>query len=74
VVNWWVGLIDFAEVAACVLVTYNIFISYAVLYLLPFELAGLKACGWALFLYDLRKPDRGFFLGDEQQAELEIRL
>ena len=43
---------------------YNIFISYAVLYILPFELLLLKTLSTLCFLADLKKPDRGFFKGD----------
>ena len=58
------GVIDFIDIAAFILVTYNIFITYAVLYLLPFEITAIKVIIWILFLWDLKKPDRGFFLGD----------
>lgn len=73
-VNWWVSLVDAVEIAALAVVAYNIFITYAVLYLLPFELITIKILGWIFFLYDLRKPDRGFFQGDEEQAEFEIKM
>ena len=62
-----------ADIVAFVLVAYNIFIQYSVLYLLPFEVMAIKVVVWILFLYDLRKPDRGFFMGDEEQAEKEIQ-
>ena len=64
VVNWMLILPDIADISAFVLVAFNIFMEYTVLYLLPFEVSCLKATIWILFLYDLRKPDRGFFLGD----------
>jgi hypothetical protein len=73
VVNWLLVAADITDIAAFVLVAYNIFIAYAVLYLVPFELTAIKFLIWALFLYDLKKPDRGFFLGDEEQAEKEIQ-
>lgn len=32
-----------------------------------------KAAQWIMLAYDLKKPDRGFFLGDEEEAERMIQ-
>lgn len=62
----WVSFLpDIADLAAFVIVNYNVFITYAVLYLFSFELLLLKAAQWIMLTYDFKKPDRGFFLGDE---------
>jgi hypothetical protein len=55
------------------IINYNIFITYAVLYFLSFELLLFKGVQWFLLAGDLKKPDRGFFLGDEEDAERMIR-
>ena len=73
-VNWWLLLPDILDVSALILICYNIFITYAVLYLVPFEVIVIKAIIWALFFNDLKKPDRGFFIGDEEQAQKDIKL
>jgi hypothetical protein len=43
-----------------------------VLYLSFYELAAIKMVAWGLIAYDMRKPDRGFFSGDEEEAERQI--
>jgi hypothetical protein len=57
---------DIADVAAFALISYNIFIGISVLYLFSFELMLFKAAQWIMLAYDFKKPDRGFFLGDEE--------
>lgn len=74
VINWLLILTDLTDISAFFVVAYNIFITYAVLYLLPFEIIAIKVIIWVIFLYDLKKPDRGFFFGDEEEAEIQIKL
>ena len=62
--NWVHVLIDLTDWAAFVFTAYNIELKYALLYVLPFELIFFKAVGWWFFLRDLKKADRGFFMGD----------
>jgi hypothetical protein len=57
---------DMADLAAFAIINYNVFITYAVLYLFSFELLLFKAAQWLMLAYDFKKPDRGFFLGDEE--------
>jgi hypothetical protein len=64
VLTWVSFLPDLADIAAFAIASYNVFPTYAVLYLLPFELLLLKVVQWAMLAYDMKKPDRGFFLGD----------
>lgn len=47
---------------------YNNFITYNGLLFFGYEIFGIKLILWILLLYDLKKPDRGFFIGDEEQA------
>jgi hypothetical protein len=68
VIVWVSAVADLGELAAFAVASYNVFPTYAVLYLLPFELLLLKTVQWVLLAYDMKKPDRGFFLGDEEDA------
>ncbi len=70
---WASVVVDLGELAAFVVASYNVFPTYAVLYLLPFELMLLKMASWVLLAYDMKKPDRGFFLGDEEDAARAIQ-
>ena len=56
-----------------VICAYNIHIAYNAIFLLAYECLAMKTILWVLVLFDLKKPDRGFFKGDEEQAEEEIR-
>jgi len=58
-------LIDIVDVSAFAIINYNIFVTYAVLYLFSFELLLFKGAQWVMLAYDFKKPDRGFFFGDE---------
>jgi hypothetical protein len=59
---------DITDVIAFANINYNIFITYAVLYLFSFELLLFKGTQWFMLAYDLKKPDIGFFFGDEEDA------
>ena len=64
IVTWISFVFDITDVAAFVIINYNIFMTYAVLYFISFELLLFKAAQWIMLVYDLKKTDRGFFLGD----------
>jgi hypothetical protein len=72
VLNWAAFLIDLLDLSAFAVVAYNLFTTYSVLYLSFYELATIKMVAWGLIAYDMRKPDRGFFSGDEEEAERQI--
>lgn len=61
--TWLSFLPDIIDLSAFTIVAYNIFITYSVLYIYPFELLLIKGCQWIMLLRDLKKPDRGFFFG-----------
>jgi hypothetical protein len=49
-------------------VAFNVFIENSVLFLTPLEIFCVKLLMWVLLIYDSKKPDRGFFFGDEKLA------
>jgi hypothetical protein len=74
VLNWLLFVPDLLDISAFAIVTYNIFMQYSVLYLFLYELILLKTIVWCLIVYDMKKPDRGFFFGDEEEAERQIKI
>jgi len=64
---------DLLDIFAFGIVAYNIFMQYSVLYLFIYELIIFKIIVWCLVVYDMKKPDRGFFYGDEEEAERQIK-
>lgn len=56
-------IIFLAGMSVCV---YNIHLAYNTLFLLGYECLILKLILWVLLFFDLKKPDKGFFKGDEK--------
>lgn len=59
---------DILDVSTFAIVAYNVFIQYSVLYIYFYELILFKIILWCFLAYDFKKPDRGFFFGDEEEA------
>ena len=49
-----------------VVCVYNVFMNYNGVFFIGYETVSFKVVLWLLILYDLKKPDRGFFIGDEE--------
>lgn len=60
---------DALQIVAVIMCLFNVLVEYTGIALIGYETVAIKAILWTLLLYDLKKPDRGFFIGDEQEAE-----
>lgn len=61
---------DLFAVSAAVFLLLNVDLAHHTLIYSSYEIICFKVILWTLLFWDLKKPDRGFFMGDEEQAAL----
>ena len=64
---------DALYLLAMVICAFNLYVTYNAILFLSYEVLIMKVILWVMLFIDLKKPDRGFFKGDEEQAEESIK-